>query len=229
MAYLSSSSAVATVAGNITATPAGVVAGHVLVGCIAIDFSGHTVTAPTGWATAVSNNQGTPDGQEFWWSWKVATGSDSFTWNVSGGGNDTVLINAAFSGRDNASPININQASVNTSSNTSPVSISATGGTALAGDDLAVFLSLDMTAGTDTWTFGSWGGSLVERQDVQQGWAVMGLATQDAISAGATGSQTATATRGSGSGNAGWAGFVISIKAAAGGVVVPRLMMMGMG
>lgn len=232
MAFRSSAKASSAAGGTITATPAGVAAHDYLAGFYTADGS-RTITVPTGWNTAINLDQASPDGQSTRWSDKNdATGTDSFGWGTTDGVN-VACINGAWSGRDNTTPRSTTPVStINTTGNASPVSASFTGITATVNDDIAVFMGTDQDAAAARWTFSTIT-NYTEREDgIAVDW-ISGLAldTRDAVSAGATGSLASTITRGVGTGNAGYAGIVIAIKAAAGGgaAVQPRLMMLGTG
>lgn len=217
MAFRSASSATSAAGGTITATPAGVVAHDYLAGMYVADGA-RTVTVPTSWNTAINLDQAAPDGQTTRFSDKNdATGTDSFGWGTSDGVN-IACINGAWSGRDNTTPRSTTPVStINTSSNASAISASFTGITATLNDDIAVFMGTDQDAAAARWTFSTIT-SYTERVDgIAQDW-VSGLAldTRDAVSAGATGALASTITRGVGTGNAGYAGIVVAIKAAAG-------------
>lgn len=218
MAYRSAASASSTSGGTLTATPAGVAAHDYLAGIYTADGS-RTVTVPSGWNTAINIDQASPDGQTTRFSDKNdATGSDNFGWGTSDGVN-IACINAAWSGRDNTTPRSTTPVSTtNTSANASPISCSFTGITASNNDDIALFKITDQDAAAARWNFAP-PTNYTERVDgVAVDW-VSGIAldTRDNVSAGATGSLASTATRTSGTGNAGYAGIVVAIKAAAGG------------
>jgi hypothetical protein len=217
MAYRSSAKASSSSGGTLTATPAGVAAHDYLAGIYTADGT-RTVTVPTGWSTATSLDQASPDGQTTRFSSKSdATGTDSFGWGTSDGVN-IACINGAWSGRDNATPHSTTPVStINTSANASAIAASFTGITATANDDIALFKATDQDAAAARWTF-SPPTNYTEQQDgIAVDW-VSGLAldTRDAVSAGATGALASTITLGAGTGNAGYAGIVVAIKAAAG-------------
>lgn len=228
MAYRSSASA--TVIGgstNILATPAGVAVHDYLGALYCDDGAGGGYTVATGWTERVNNDLAAPDGQTIRYVDKLdATGSDSFTFNTGTGGGHGSLITAAWSGRDNTTPRSTTPVSTNnTSSNTSPISISATGITATANDDIAVWSNLDQQTGGDTWGYSA-ATNYTERQDIGGGdWAASSqLQTRDNVSAGATGALTYTATRATGSSNAGYGVIVVAIKAAGGAAPVTHFL-----
>jgi len=215
MAFRSSAKANAT-SGNVTATPPGVQAHDYLAAILSHD-SGST-TGATGWNQIDQLNYG-PDNQVSTLFDKYdATGSDSFQFssNTSFG---IGLICAAWSGRDNSAPRSAPPVrTADGTERTSPISISLTGITAQAGDDLAVFMGMDQTHGDARWTFSEIT-NFTERQDgVNEEWASgINMQTRDNVSAGATGSLATTATRSSGTGQGAWCGWVMAIKASGGG------------
>lgn len=200
----------------IGALPAGTALDDVLLAFFVHDLFGATVTPPAGWSLVSGDaSTATPDGQYARVFTKVATGSEPATWTWTTGTNaNATIIVGAWSGRNSAGSL-ISAATPNTSGNATPISISATGVTALAGDDIAFFAMLDISVGTDAWSFTASPASFTERQDdVNNGFIVTSLHTRDNVSAGATGSLTATATRSAGSGTAGWGVIVVSIPQA---------------
>lgn len=219
MAYRSSASAKSDTGGNLTATPAGVQANDYLGGFWTQDANPGAPTYPTGWTQRADASLSSPDGQDAFYADKVAAGGDSFAFTTAAG-NANMLITAAWSGRDTTAPRTFVQPTTNGSSNASPVSAAAAGGTAVAGDDLAAFFASDQTVGSDVWVFDppTSPGTFTERvDDHTTDWTAATLATLDNVSAGATGNITSTITRSSGTGNAGWRAVIVAIKAAAGG------------
>ena len=215
MTFRSSAIASSSTGGNLTATPSGVAANDYLGGWHSRDLSlGSPPTYPVGWTERADLANSSPDGhRSFYFDKDTATGSDSFT-VTDGEVNHNSLICAAWSGRKNAAPRTAMQTTVDANSNTTPVSASFTGVTAVVGDDIAVFMLTDQTVNADRWTFSTIAG-YTERQDgVAVDW-VSGYAldTLDNASAGATGSLASTITRDSGSGNAGYRGIVVAIAA----------------
>lgn len=186
--------------------------------CWFVQDTQQAVSTPSGWTLEGSQVQTGPDGQSGYLFSKVATGSESGTFTISTSvGQRCIAIVASWSGRDTSTPVRFATGTQNTSGNSSAISVGLSGGTAVAGDDLAWFAQLDQatTAGA-TWGFTAPSG-YTERQDDSNGdWITSTLATQDNVSAGATGTVTGTATQLTGAADtAGWSGFVVAIKAAA--------------
>lgn len=217
MAFRSSAAASSNTGGAITATPTGVAAHDYLCGMMIRDNTSGAVSVPTAWNAALVIT-GTADGQLYNFSDKNdASGADAFQWNTNDG-NSASLVNSAFSGRDNTTPRSTTIVQTNNNSlNASPISASFSGITALNADDIAVFMGTDQNTQTATWTFSTISG-YTERQDGQPVDWCSGIAldTRDNVSAGATGSLASTITRATGTGSAGYAGFVVAIKSAAG-------------
>lgn len=97
----------------------------------------------------------------------------------------------------------------------SPIALTGTTGTAVAGDDLAVFVGLDFSTISDRWTIDSWGQSLVERADITADWGTAAFASRDNISAGAFGVVTATGTETVGTTGAGSSVIAVALPVAA--------------
>lgn len=221
MAFRSSASASSSSGGNLTATPTGVAAHDYLAGWFVSDIAGQAPTQPSGWNALTNVDLSGPDGQTCRFSDKDdASGSDSFLFTNSFGSH-CALVTGAWIGRDNSSPRSATPVSTqNTSSNASPISGSISGITASQGDDIAVFVATDQTAGGGRWT-GSTITNYTERNDgVAIDWASgIALQTRDNVSSGATGSLSITLTDAS-AGNAGYAAIVVAIKAAPGGPTI---------
>jgi hypothetical protein len=224
MAFRSSAIASASVAGTLTATPTGVAAHDYLLALYTIDFgsgANDTMTPPSGWSQQVNVDfvTATPDGQEVWLADKNdATGSDAFGFTDSdGNGGGRALICSAWTGRNNTTPLSITPTTTkNTTANASPISATLNGITAQAGDDVAVFAGTDQTDAGGRWTF-SQITSYTERNDgVNTDWVSgIGLQTQDAVGAGATGNFSTTITNGGSGAGAGYWAIVVAIKAVA--------------
>jgi hypothetical protein len=199
--------------------PIGVVAGDRLLALITVDNVTASITAsPSGWAEIASGNNSL-DGQFVrLWEKKKASGSEGATqsWTFGGGSTFTQITIAAWSGRDNSAAATFATPTVNTSSNTTPITVSGSSGTAVAGDDVAVFVAMDSLEATQTWAKSAWTGSLTERTDpAGTSWISDGLATRDNVSAGAFGSVGCTATRTTGAANSGYTVFAVALPAPA--------------
>lgn len=216
---------VVTVTGNL---PSGTVDGDWLLAWLVSDVDSGVSTVPSGWTEIVNASQATPDGQNARLYVKVAS-SEPASWNWTlPNSRDWVMIVGAWSGRNTGGSLTT-VSTINTSSNATPISVALTGLTAASGDDLAWFAQLDQQSNTDVWSFTASPASFTERQDLNSGWVMGTLHTRDNVSAGATGTLTGTATRSSGTANAGWSGVVVALPVSSGGAVTIRGMLLGVG
>jgi len=196
--------------------PTGVASGDRLLAWVVQDNTGHTHTAATGWdATPLAQltNSG-PDGQlATLFEKKNASGSDSYNFTSSSSTRAIVIV-AAWSGRDNSAAATVNS-STNTSSNASPISVAISGVTAATNDDLAYFAQLDQTVAGGAWAWSALSGFTEREDSFNNDWISTTLWTNDAVSAGATGTLTATATLAAAS--AGFSGVVVALPVSGGG------------
>ena len=197
------------------AKPSGVAAGDIVVLFVTSDVSGKTCSTPTDFTAYSTNGQASPDGHSNFAFWKRFTGSEgaNITCTLSNG-DDWIAHCAAFSGRHASNAPVATLTTPNTSSNASPVSVALTGVTAVAGDDIVWWASLDKTSSGVSWAFTS-PSNYSEASDTNLNWCAASLAYRDNVGAGATGTLTGTATGAGGS--AGFAGYVVRIPAEAGG------------
>lgn len=190
--------------------------GDAVLAMVTQDVQGQTFTPPAGWVLVSQNDSSGPDGQSRalfeMTNGAPASPPGSYTWTSGTTGNAQIII-ASWSGRTRARTFTTN--TTNTASNATPISASFTGGTAVAADDLVVFMAMD-SVGADTWSFGTptWGGAgsftlrINSPGNTNTG---CGLATLDNVAAGATGSIADTITRTAGSNVAGYGGYVIAL------------------
>lgn len=210
MAFRSSNTASTTGTTALTGNaPAGVASGDRLYALVTQDSTVGSFTPATDW-TSLGTANNTLDGQTSeLFEKKNATGSDAYNF-VSSGTTSAVILTAAFSGRDTSAAAVV-QSTINNSNNATPISVGLTGVTATNLADLLWASQLDQVAGTDVWGYSALT-SFTERQDTTNGdFTTASIWTQDAVSAGATGTLTGTATRSSGTSGAAWSGFVVSI------------------
>lgn len=188
-----------------------------LLAIVTDDGTGDTITAPTGFTQYATNADLTgPDGATIRAFYKDAAGTEgtTFAWASSAGHVQVSM--SEHSGRATGAPT-FSAATKNTSSNASPISASFTGVTAVAADDLVLLAALDQVNQTSVWSFSVTSSGWTNRNTVSPAdWGTSFLATKDNVSAGATGNVAVTITRSSGSGNAGYGGFVVRLPAAAG-------------
>jgi hypothetical protein len=170
---------------------------------------------PTGF-TELGEVDLTGDGQSLAVGWKRLTGADtgSYTFgslDAGGGVTPTWVCQAfAFRGRHTTDPPVISTIATNNAANTSPVSVTANGVTALDGDDLLMISAPDVRAD------GAGNGhaaptDYAEKEDTENGWANLAGFTRENVSAGATGNITATLSLSTSS--SGWAAILVRIPA----------------
>lgn len=229
MAYRSASSNSVASSDTLTITkPSGVVDNDWMLAWLVWDGnSADVTTVPSDW-TALGGGviiNTAPDNQRArCYERKASSEGTDYTWVLTGSNASFAGCIVAFSGRNTASSSTVSTPTTDNSSNTTPISVAITGLTAASGDDLCWFAQLDQTVQADVWGFSA-PTNYTERVDISSagGWMQLSAATRDAVSAGATGTITGTATRSSGTGNAGFSGLMIALPASASGA--PRQMM----
>lgn len=210
MAYRSSSTNSGSSAAPSVAVPAGVVDGDIILAAIVIDNGASTATL-TGFTQLFQSAMSAVDGQKVALGWRRASGdSGSYTWGNSGAVSYAMAA-VAFSGRDASNPPTATE-NKQDSSHTSPVSVDATGVTALDGDDLCWIDLPDPNGGAPTHTAPT-GYTLRVDVAANSNFTVIGAATKDAATAGATGTVTGTLTLASGA--AAYCGYLVRIPLAA--------------
>lgn len=168
---------------------------------------------PSGF-TEIAEVDNSLDGQTTWLGWKRLTGADtgSYTFGDLGDENDWVLNAIAFRGRHTTDPpVKSTDASSN-SGNTSPVSITANGVTAVSGDDLCWVGAADVSA-TGIANVFTQPTDFTSAESGERAFSWAGAAYRNNVSAGATGSITGTLTLTSGT--SGWVAWVVRIPSAA--------------
>jgi hypothetical protein len=219
VAYLDSTSATGNTTTPNVAVPTGVAAGDIVILAATIDSTTaafDTGDWPTGF-TELAEARPTADTQQIAVGWKRLTGADagSYTFGaVDSGARPWVCQAFAFTGRHATDPPVISTSAVNNTANASPVTITANGVTAVAGDDLLMISGPDVTSdnGGNGHTAPA---SYTEREDAELSWSNLAGFSRDNVSAGATG--TVSATFVTSAGNSGWAAWLVRIPAAAGG------------
>lgn len=174
-----------------------------------------TVTYPSTMVGTTQNNQSGPDGEDTGFAGRFLDGTESWPFVVTfSGGADRTGIAVAFQNVNTDTPFDVTPTYTESqASKTTPISTSCTGITPSAKSCLVWLANTDQTIAADRWSYSTPSGFTM-REDVHSiNWAHLALATQENWSGGATGSITATATRDSGTGNAGWAGYVIALRA----------------
>jgi CSLREA domain-containing protein len=165
------------------ARPAGVTTGDVLLASIAQPNDG-AVTPPAGWTLIRSDVQGTSVRQDLFY--RVATGSEpaSYVFNLAQSGQSAGAI-VAYDGVDTTSPIDVHGGQANTASAsyTAP-SVTPT----VSGATLVAFYA--NTTGTVTTP----PAGMTERADHPSAAGATEIADEELVSAGSTGTRTATGT-----------------------------------
>ena len=210
----SSSSVVAT-------APTGVVAGDVLVAVVSTDDSSETVTA-TGWTVVSTDSITNGDEQASALLYKVATGSDSFTFNESTNGAYTGICIGAWSGVDNTTPLDVTPSVNNPNSPTppsSPITETATGITTVKnGDQLVWLVAQDSTsANGDVSGNGPTppSGMTSRAHTPNGGFWNAAMADGSQTTAGATGNQSGLYTNSGDSGN--FVAYLVALRPASSG------------
>jgi hypothetical protein len=226
MAYRDSTTATGFSTTPSVAVPSGVAAGDIVILVAATDNVAavfETADWPSGF-TELAEVDLTLDGHSAAVGWKRLTAADSGSYtfgNIAAGESNWVCQAFAFSGRHATDPP-VATSATNNNANSSPVSITATGVTAVAGDDLLWLSTPDVseseggaghTAPTD----------FTEKEDAENNWSNISGAVRENASAGATGNITGTLALSSGA--SGWAAFLVRIPAAAAaGLSIPVAM-----
>jgi len=207
-----------------TAVPAGVAIDDIVVLVISVDGTGTDFSTlfPAGF-TFDDQQTITLDGQEAAWAWKRLTAADSGSYSMDPGNSAQWACSCfAFSGRDTGNPPTASAANVNSAGIASGGNVSANGVTALAGDDLLWVVGFDMGSGSiSSHTLAGPSGFTVREDDANGDWSWTGGATKENVGAGATGTETGTATF-AGPTSAGYAAWLVRIPAAAGGTTHPN-------
>lgn len=201
-----------TVTGSHTVPmPTGTVRGERVLGFFSVDSTIDPVLTSAGWTQIFFGAIPTPDGHSLVVMEHIGVIGEPASYTFTTGSNYHVsAVIGRWSQRGSAAAKLSAIASSNTG-NPSPVAVTANGVTAEVGDDLITFIALDQTTVSDVWTISQIAG-MIERQEFSDGaWCESTINTQDNLSAGATGTKAATATRTSGSGNAGWLALTLAL------------------
>jgi hypothetical protein len=219
MAFRSSAVSVTNGNGNsgTVPVPAGAATDDIALIFLSVDSgNAQTISWPANFTQLRSTTIATPDGQTYGCAWKRLTGADSGSYTVSWTDSKDYLIQCGlWSGRDTGNPPTDTIATL-TSQDGSPISINATGLTAVSGDDLVWVGCPDIVLNNTGISFAP-PSTYTERTDVvngglsSTGWCNLSFATKDAVGAGATGTVTGTFTS---SANAGWVANLVRIPVA---------------
>jgi hypothetical protein len=182
------------------------------------DNAGDTFTVPSGWFlvpnTVQSNASSSPDGFQSSVYQKLAGAQEPATYNFtkSGTATDFSVHIITLSGRSPSAPV-IVHGTLNTTGNSTPVTVTDSGVTALQDDDVIIFSTGDITVNTDTWSFTAVPANYTQRLNDKNGFNVITSVTRDGVVAGATGNLSLTLTRSAGTGVSGWGIIVLSVAA----------------
>lgn len=180
-----------------------------------VDAVFDTADWPTGF-TELGEVNLTGDGQSVAVGWKRLTGADtgSYTFGNLGGGAtpDWVCQAYSFRGRHATDPPVISTIATNNNANTSPVSVTANGVTAVAGDDLLMISAPDVRA-VSIGNGHAAPTDYLEKEDAENAWTNLAGFTRENVSVGATGNITATLSLSAADGS-GWAAILVRIPAA---------------
>lgn len=218
MAYRSSTSAGGSTTTVTVAVPAGAATDDIAILVVGVDeFQAQTITWPSGFTQLGNTLILAPDGAILAFAWKRLTGADSgnYTITLSSSTGDHLAECALFSGRHTTNPPVASTIATNTTANSSPISVDATGLTAVTGDDLLWIGAADTTAGNGGTSWSPPSTFTEQKDDVNAGptgFCNGSIATKDNVSSGATGTITGTfiATV-----TAGWLASLVRIPAAA--------------
>lgn len=189
-------------------------ANDIVILSINTDTTGTTLNFPAGFTALCTPAAGFDQHNASAWKRISAPDAGTYTFGSLGSSTDWAVVATVLSGRDTTNPPECGTATSNTTSNNSPVSITAPTLTALTGDDIVYVGGADVDALgiANVWTAP---GSYTSRQSPESsgGWAAMNISTRDNVTAGATGAVTATLTLTSASSR--WQAYLIRIPEAA--------------
>jgi hypothetical protein len=210
VAYLDSTTAEGSSTTPSVSVPSGVQADDIVILAVSQGFTSGDFTAawPSGFSELADLNITSGIGRSVGVAWKRLTGADSGSYTLGSTGTNANWICQAYAFRGPLVPAITSQ--INESANSSPVTATAPGHTALAGDDL---LWLVMAEPSDS---GGYNGATAptdytEQEDAENsgGFVAVAGATRDSVGAGATGDVSGTFALSSGT--AGWAAFLVRL------------------
>lgn len=219
MPYRSSSIAQTNTTTCAPAAPSGYQAGDVLVAIATNNSQTGVIAFPSGWTQVRSDSAAILDGLTASWGWKVATGSDSFSWTLTGSRDFGVIV-AAYTGINTSSPIDTSSINGPVAFAASPVSVTANGVTTAGLDDVIALVS-----GAPAGGFGAGSWAAPPAMTLRQGSAFSGtgdfamssLSDFTQVSSGATGNQTGTWV--SIGGNMGYFAYLVALSPASSGTL----------
>jgi len=200
--------------------PSGIQANDIAIIWCSVDDTTRDFSAslPTGF-TLLDQQTVSADGQKVGLAWKRCTGGESGTFAWTGTANTAFWACSAFlfSGRDTGNPPVASTANLNSSANTPPVTANANGVTALAGDDLAWLIGMDMVSGGGI-TSGNTtppSGYTEQSDNPATTWSWTAGATKDGVGAGATGTVSGSFTWTPGAPSSGYCAWLVRIPTGA--------------
>lgn len=211
-----------------TGVPSGAAAGKTALLLVQADNKVWTLSSglPTGFTAFPLIDLDISDGARIRAFWKRLTAADSgsYAFGSQGGFSDWLMCALLFNGR-HATDDPVASASESDAANTSPVTASGNGLTAVAHDDLVFLVCADpsgagLVNSAPLFPTPSGYTSRVNLEDTLTpgtGWNAMAAFTKEDVSAGATGSPSSQFTLSSG--NAGWGAYHIRIPALDSGAV----------
>lgn len=204
------------------AVPSGVASGDIVILLLNVDNSGSAFNTkwPSGF-TNLDDRTLTLDGQRVGSAWKRLTGADSGSYtmaSIGGTGNwNYGMVAIPLTGRHATNPPVLGTVTADNNANAgTSLTITATGVTAVAGDDILHVAMEDVATnaignGHSSWLLGT---EIVDQIDAGSGWVNIGTAKAENVSAGATGNETVSFSK-SPSGNNGFVTYLIRVPSGA--------------
>lgn len=210
----------------VVAVPAGAASGQIALFFVSVDNVSSNIVFPAGF-TELDDRSLTSDGQRVATGWKRLSAADSGNYTATDSGSTGGNYAAAcvlLTGRHATNPPVIGTITADNNANTgTSLTETATGLTAVAGDDILHVSMEDVAAvnignGHSAWSLGTGIIDVIDGGGVGAGWANIGVAKSENVAAGATGNKTVTFSK-SPSGNNGFVTYLIRVPAAPGGAV----------
>lgn len=226
MAYVDSTTNNGASGSISTAVPTGVQSGDIVILAGTNDYVGYDFEGkkPTGF-TKLYESGVSADGQTVWIGWKRLTGADSGSYTFTDADNPGAWVCQAIAlrGRHATNPP-VATENIQNTGQSSPVTITATQVTAVAGDDIV------WVSGPDVTSSGIGNGhtaptDYTEREDAENGFSNLSMALRENVSAGATGNISGSFALTSGT--SGWVAYLVRIPATAATTVVKDIIGVG--
>lgn len=205
-----------TAASTTGIAPAGYQPGDILLAMLSDDEAPTTFTFPSGWIQVRTDHITNGDTQSASWGWTVATGTDSFAFTFSDGGDSptvSIWAGSALSG----TPIDVTPSGNNPNSASPPSSPIAATGLSIsppdAGCDIVLLAAWDSNNGGGNTYAAS--GSMVVRTSGGSGFSPVAIASFTQVASGATGNQIVTRTQAGDAGN--FIAYLVALAPSGGG------------